>query len=50
MTVEFFERSGGTEVVLTHVGLADAESRDNHQEGWEGTLERLAADLIRKQA
>ena len=50
VTVEFFERGGGTEVVLTHVGLADATSRDNHQEGWEGTLERLAAELTREQA
>ena len=50
VTVEFFERGGGTEVVLTHVGLADTASRDSHQDGWDGTLERLAAVLTRDQA
>lgn len=32
---------GGTEVVLTHVKFVSEQSRDNHNKGWTGILERL---------
>ena len=31
----------GTEVVLTHVRFTSEESRDNHQAGWTGILDKL---------
>ena len=45
MVVEFFERSGHTEVVLTHSGFPAAEVCDRHRQGWEGCLDKLAAAL-----
>lgn len=45
VTLEFHERGGSTEVVLIHEGLPTEESRLNHQEGWEDTLERMEGDL-----
>lgn len=41
VVVEFLERGGETEVVLTHQGFADARIRDLHGEGWEGCLANL---------
>lgn len=41
---------GGTEVTLVHSRLGDANTRDEHQQGWEGAfdkLERKAAKLAR---
>jgi uncharacterized protein YndB with AHSA1/START domain len=32
--VEFFKRSEGTELVLTHSQFTTVESRDNHARGW----------------
>ena len=43
VTVEFNEVEGGTEVVLTHTGFPNAEARDQHREGWEACLERMAS-------
>jgi uncharacterized protein YndB with AHSA1/START domain len=37
--------AGGTEVVLTHVKFMSEESRDNHNKGWTGILERLGTML-----
>ena len=45
MVVEFFERNGQTEVVLTHSGFPAAEACDGHRQGWEGCLDKLAAAL-----
>jgi uncharacterized protein YndB with AHSA1/START domain len=42
VTVEFRDADGGTEVILTHERLPDAESRDKHQHGWISCLENLA--------
>jgi uncharacterized protein YndB with AHSA1/START domain len=33
--------AGGTEVVLTHVKFLSEDSRDGHNKGWTGILERL---------
>jgi uncharacterized protein YndB with AHSA1/START domain len=34
ITVEFLERGGQTELVLTHTRFATVESRDSHARGW----------------
>ncbi len=41
VTVEFHERGGGTELVLTHELLPDAPSRERHTQGWNGCIGRL---------
>lgn len=45
VTVEFVERGGDTEVVLTHELLPTKEARDEHEWGWNGCLTRLAEVL-----
>ena len=41
VTVELFERRGGTELRLKHEQLPSEESRDRHNEGWNSLLDRL---------
>lgn len=41
VTVEFRDVEGGTEVNLTHERFTSAESRNKHQHGWEGCLQKL---------
>lgn len=41
VTVEFHERDGETELVLTHEGFPDAAARDAHNEGWSSSLDCL---------
>ncbi len=41
VTVEFFERDGGTNVRLIHEQLPSEESRTNHTKGWISVLEKL---------
>lgn len=41
VTLELFDRDGGTEVRLTHVQLPTEASRDDHNEGWKSVLKRL---------
>jgi len=43
VTVLFNERNGATEIVFSHERFKDAESRDNHAEGWNGLFDMLAA-------
>jgi uncharacterized protein YndB with AHSA1/START domain len=38
LTIELAERSGGTQMSLTHVGFGDAESRDAYAQGWPHVL------------
>jgi uncharacterized protein YndB with AHSA1/START domain len=45
VTLEFFDRDGSTELVLTHDRIADAASRDEHNKGWIGCLDRLGKHL-----
>ncbi len=40
--VSFRQVDHGTEVTLVHSRLPDAEERDQHRQGWEGALEKLA--------
>ena len=42
VTVEFLERGGETEIVLTHEGLTTEQDRQGHRHGWVGCLEKLA--------
>ena len=41
VTVEFIDAGDGTEVVLTHTGLAGEQDRDNHEHGWRECLANL---------
>lgn len=41
VTVEFFDRSGHTEVVLTHERFPSEAARDEHAKGWEGCLDAI---------
>jgi uncharacterized protein YndB with AHSA1/START domain len=43
--IELRPAAGGTEFVLTHSGLPDDASRDNHRLGWSSSLEKLARRL-----
>ncbi|APX97863.1 SRPBCC family protein [Natronorubrum daqingense] len=43
VTVAFDEVGEGTEVVLTHEGLPDRETTEQHAEGWTAAIETLAA-------
>jgi uncharacterized protein YndB with AHSA1/START domain len=45
VTVEFRDRGGSTEVVLTHELFPTPPMRDQHQRGWVGCLDRLADAL-----
>jgi uncharacterized protein YndB with AHSA1/START domain len=45
ITVEFNAQPGGTELHLSHQRLPGAESRDGHEQGWTGTLDKLARFL-----
>ena len=41
LTLDFHDRGGGTELVLTHENFAGAELRDRHGDGWSDALEKL---------
>ena len=41
VTVDFVEVSGGTEVRLRHEGFTDTETREKHNYGWNGCLDKL---------
>ncbi len=45
LTLEFNEVAGGTELVLTHEGLASVESRSQHEHGWTLIVDQLASAL-----
>jgi uncharacterized protein YndB with AHSA1/START domain len=42
VTVEFIEKGGATELVLTHERFPNRKTRDRHEHGWAGVLESLA--------
>jgi uncharacterized protein YndB with AHSA1/START domain len=46
VTIELFERGGGTELRLRHEQLPSQESRDRHNEGWNSLLARLEQFLL----
>jgi len=41
VTVAFLAADGGTDVHITHEGLPSASLRDDHDEGWNGCLDKL---------
>lgn len=41
LTLDFKEQNGKTEMCMTHEKLPSAESRDHHDEGWQGCFNRL---------
>jgi uncharacterized protein YndB with AHSA1/START domain len=46
VTIELFDRRGGTELRLKHEQLPSEESRDRHNEGWNSLLNRLEQFLL----
>ena len=42
VTVEFHEREGKTELVLTHQQFPGSKAREEHTKGWSGCLDRLS--------
>ena len=42
LTLEFMESDDGTELVLIHERLSDAETAGNYEKGWGSILEKLA--------
>jgi uncharacterized protein YndB with AHSA1/START domain len=47
VTVEFFDREGGTELRLTHEKLPTEATRDDHKQGWTSVLDKLENLLSR---
>jgi len=47
VTVEFFDRQGGTEIRLTHEKLPNEASRDDHTQGWNSALDKVEEFLGR---
>lgn len=45
LTLEFFDRGGKTELVLTHEQFARGESRTGHERGWTAILDQLGSAL-----
>jgi uncharacterized protein YndB with AHSA1/START domain len=41
VTVEFFDRDGGTEIHLIHENLPTEPSRDDHKQGWNSVLKKV---------
>jgi len=42
VTIELSDREGKTDLVLTHQRFANEDTRDSHNKGWGGCLDRLA--------
>lgn len=47
VTIELREQPGGTELILTHERLPDADSRARHEHGWSGCLDHLGTMGLR---
>ena len=47
VTVEFLDKGGSTEVVLTHEQFPDEHMRDEHSQGWSGCFDSLARRFAR---
>lgn len=48
VTVTFRAVGKKTEITLKHEGFAEKQARDNHESGWNGCLDKLAAYLQRE--
>ena len=49
LTIEFNDRSGGTEVVIRHERFPDVNMRNEHEQGWSLCLDQLAEFLKKKE-
>ena len=45
ITLTFRPKGNGTELHMRHEGFANAERRDSHNNGWNGTLDKLESFL-----
>lgn len=45
VTIEFWDRDGKTEIVLTHERFPSTEARDEHRKGWAACLERIGGTI-----
>ncbi len=45
VTIDFTPKGDSTEVTITHDRFLDVETRDKHNDGWTGCLERLGRKL-----
>ena len=45
VTVEFHDRGGSTEIVLTHELFPTEKARGEHERGWSGCCDKLAKIL-----
>ena len=45
VTVDFLDRGGATEVQITHEHLPNEEVKQDHQDGWNGCLDKLEKHL-----
>ena len=45
VTLTFRDVGGKTEMTMRHEGFESAESRDNHNQGWTGSFDKLAEAL-----
>jgi uncharacterized protein YndB with AHSA1/START domain/predicted enzyme related to lactoylglutathione lyase len=41
LTLDFYDRDGDTELVLTHENLTDEQSRERHEHGWNDILDKM---------
>jgi uncharacterized protein YndB with AHSA1/START domain len=41
LSLDFHDRAGDTELVLTQENFTDAQSRERHEEGWNAILDKL---------
>ncbi|HVA33613.1 MAG TPA: SRPBCC domain-containing protein [Candidatus Baltobacteraceae bacterium] len=41
LSLDFYDRDGDTELVLTHENFTDADSRGRHEHGWNAILDKL---------
>lgn len=48
VTVEFLDKDGGTELVLTHEKFTIAGMKESHMGGWSGALDQLAEVIGQK--
>ncbi len=48
ITIEFLDRAGRTELILTHTRFATVESRDNHARGWDRIVTSFTEFLEKK--
>ena len=45
VTLEMTPESGGTILTLTHERFPGAESRDNHEKGWQAIMAKLEGEF-----